>query len=83
MRTLLIVGCGLVAVALVLWVTPGPRRMLVAAIFSFGWLLVTLWNLRIGLSHGYSLREEVPIHLVLYGVPVAAAWLGLVMISRR
>ncbi len=29
---------------------------------------------RTGMSHGYTLAQEPPIHLVLFGVPAALAW---------
>jgi len=38
------------------------------------WLAVTTTNLRVGVSKaGYSVAEELPILLLLFGVPVAAA----------
>ena len=37
-------------------------------------LVAVLWNLRTGMSHGYSLQEELPIQAAIYAVPVAAAW---------
>ncbi|ARU06233.1 hypothetical protein CCO03_17495 [Comamonas serinivorans] len=74
MRTLIIVVIGLVLAALALRLTPAAHRLLAAGLFTVVWLGVTALNLRTGLSHGYTLAEELPIHLVLFGVPVAAAW---------
>lgn len=38
------------------------------------WLLATGFNMWVGVSHaGYSVREELPIMLLLFGVPAAAA----------
>lgn len=38
------------------------------------WLAATAFNMWVGVSHaGYSLREELPIMLLLFAVPVAAA----------
>ena len=34
-----------------------------------------IWNLRTGMSHGYSLQEELPIQLLIFAVPVAVGWL--------
>lgn len=73
MRTLIIIAVGLVIGLLALRLTPASRRGLAAGLFSGGWLLACAYNLRIGLSHGYSLQEELPIHALLYGVPVIAA----------
>jgi hypothetical protein len=75
MRTLVTILAGLVLAGIVLRFTPDAHRVLAAGLFSFGWLIVTAVNLRGGLSHGYTLAEELPIHAVLFGVPVAAAWL--------
>lgn len=38
------------------------------------WLAATVFNMWIGISHaGYSLREELPIMLLLFTVPAAVA----------
>ncbi|HEY5971828.1 MAG TPA: hypothetical protein VIT22_07615 [Pseudoxanthomonas sp.] len=74
MRTLIIITIGLAVMALMLWLTKPAKRRLTAWIFIGAWLLFTAFNLRTGLSHGYSLQEELPIHLVLFGVPALAAW---------
>lgn len=40
------------------------------------WLLATVFNLWVGVSHaGYSALEELPILLLLFGVPAATALL--------
>ena len=74
MRTLIIIVAGLLLMALAMWLAKPAKRTLVAWLFIAGWLLVTLWNLFTGLSHGSSLKEELPIHLLLFGVPAFAAW---------
>lgn len=75
MRTLILIVVGLVIVGIALWSAGAGRRRLVAALFTVGWLVVVLWNLRTGMSHGYSLQEELPIQLLIFAVPVAAGWL--------
>lgn len=75
MRTLIIIAIGLALVSLTLWLTPAAKRLWVGIAFSLAWLLVVLLNLRTGLSHGYTLAEELPIHLILFTLPVAAYWL--------
>ncbi|WP_225591792.1 MULTISPECIES: hypothetical protein [unclassified Stenotrophomonas] len=48
-----------------------------AVLFAAAWLAVVGWNLRTGLSHGYTLREELPIQAAIYLVPLAlAVWLA-------
>jgi hypothetical protein len=75
MRTLVLILIGLVMLALMTGLSRPARRPLVALVFIGVWLLACAVNLAIGLSHGYSLAEELGIHLVLFGVPAAAAWL--------
>lgn len=82
MRTLLIVAVGLALAFLALRFAPAQHRTLAAAAFSLSWFVAAALNLRIGLSHGYTLAQELPIHLVLYGVPTATAW-GLWWWLRR
>lgn len=77
MRTLLLIVAGLLLAALASWWGGPSRRVTTAALFALAWLAVVGWNLRTGLSHGYSLREELPIQLCIYLVPLALAiWLA-------
>jgi hypothetical protein len=40
------------------------------------WLAATVFNLWVGVSHaGYSVREELPILLLLFAVPAVVALL--------
>jgi hypothetical protein len=73
MRTLIFIVVGLLLVGIAMWLARPDKRRVVAAIFSLGWLAAVLWNLRTGMSHGYSLQEELPIQAAIYLVPVAAA----------
>lgn len=74
MRTLVFIAVGLVLAVATLRLSPATHRTMAAALFTLGWLLVSAWNLRTGLSHGYSLAEELPIHVALFGIPAALAW---------
>ncbi len=74
MRTLLIIALGVAAVLLLLRYCPVARRVPAMVGFSLVWLAVCAWNLSIGLSHGYGLGEELLVHAVLFGVPVALGW---------
>ncbi len=77
MRTLVLVAIGMLLAYGALRLAPAARRRLAAGGFALAWLLVVLWNLRTGLAHGYTLQEELPIHALLFAVPVAlAAWLA-------
>ena len=77
MRTLVLVAIGMLLAYASLRLAPARRRWLAVGGFALAWLLVVLWNLRTGLSHGYTLQQELPIHALLFAVPVAfAAWLA-------
>ncbi|MEP7009111.1 MAG: hypothetical protein ABJC13_02200 [Acidobacteriota bacterium] len=44
------------------------------AVFIMLWLALTVFNLWVGVTKaGYSTREELPILLLLFGVPAAVA----------
>jgi len=44
------------------------------AVFLVAWLALTGFNLWVGVNRaGYSMTEELPILLLLFGVPAAAA----------
>lgn len=74
MRTAILLLIGLAVLGLFLGLAKPARRRAAALAFVVLWLLVIGWNLSLGLSHGYSLREELPIQAVLFGVPALAAW---------
>lgn len=74
MRTLILILIGLAVVAAAMWLTKPAKRFAVALWFSGLWLLATLWNLRTGMSHGYSLQEELPFQAAMFAVPAVAAW---------
>ena len=73
MRTLIFTAVGLLVAAAVTWLAPLQWRVRAAAVFTLAWLLVVAWNLRTGLSHGYSLQEELPIQAAIFLIPVALA----------
>lgn len=74
MRTLVLLVIGLVLVAVFLRLAGPERRRPAALIFMAAWLTVIGWNFSLGLSHGYSLMEALPIQALLFGVPALAAW---------
>jgi hypothetical protein len=79
MRTAIIIVAGVVLLgffALVgWWLGGGPQSTTTAAkLFIPVWLVVALINLWVGVSRaGYSFAEELPIFLVIFAVPAAAA----------
>lgn len=77
MRTLILIAIGLVVAGLSLWLSKPAWRVYVAGGFTLVWLAVVVWNLRTGLSHGYTLQQELPIHALIFSVPVVlAGWLA-------
>jgi len=57
-----------------LWGSDAAALALAAKIFIPVWLAVSIANLWIGVSHaGYTVREELPILLLVFLVPAALA----------
>ncbi|WCE03925.1 hypothetical protein [Pseudoxanthomonas sp. JBR18] len=82
MRTLILILAGLlIAVGAVFRMPPHYRRHGAVA-FTVLWLLAVGWNLRTGLSHGYSLGEEAPLQLLIFALPVALAWILAIRLRR-
>ncbi len=73
MRTLIIIAIGLALLGIAITISKPDRRSTVALGFIAAWLIASLINLGIGLSHGYSLGEELLVHLFLFGIPALAA----------
>lgn len=81
MHTLIVVACGLVALVLVLLLSGalGVARGRAVASFLALWMVVALVNLWVGVQHaGYTVWQELPFFVVVFGVPAAAA-----MFARR
>jgi hypothetical protein len=82
MRTAIIIVAGLIVGALFLFagrmLGRGPETLALGAkLFIPLWLIVAAANMWIGVTKaGYSFMEELPIFLVIFGVPAAAAGLA-------
>ena len=81
MRTAVIVVAGLVLLGFALlggrYVGGTPAMMIALKLFIAVWFILALFNLWMGVSGaGYSLAEELPIFLVVFGVPAGAAALA-------
>ena len=79
MRTTVLILIGLALAGLAMWLGKPARRIGTAWLFTGAWLMVTSWNLYTGMSHGYSLQEELPIQATIFAVPVIVAW----VLARR
>ncbi|MDQ7957126.1 MAG: hypothetical protein REJ24_18870 [Rhodocyclaceae bacterium] len=82
MRTALFLGSGfLMLAAFVIWARLFSENFPAAAAWAIGlflvvWLGITGFNMWVGVSKaGYSAAEELPVLLLLFGVPAAAALL--------
>jgi len=79
MRTVIIIAAGLIIAALFLFagrlLGRGPETIALGAkLFIALWFIAAAANLWIGVAKaGYSFMEELPIFLVVFGVPAAAA----------
>ncbi|KRA51415.1 hypothetical protein ASD77_17120 [Pseudoxanthomonas sp. Root65] len=77
MRTLIFIVVGLVLAGLLVGAVRPAWRIRMLLVFAVAWAVVVTWNLQTGMSHGYSLGEELPIQLLIFVVPVALArWLA-------
>ncbi len=77
MRTAIILGIGFVFLGLCVavgWLAGGAERFIATLVFIAAWFLATATNMYIGVTRaGYSFMEELPIFLLLFGVPAAVA----------
>lgn len=79
MHTVMVIGGGLVLLAVFILVGrqvgggTAAAAAKAAVWFIPFWLLAAAANLSIGMRHGYSFTEELPIGLVVFGVPAAIA----------
>jgi hypothetical protein len=79
MRTLLFIVGGIILWAVIMGLTKlfhnqASSSWRPLAIFAAVWLLVTSWNVWVGITQaGYTLLEELPIFLLTYLIPIAVA----------
>jgi hypothetical protein len=78
MHTLIVIAGGLVLLGLFIVVGRYFDRSTAAVAhaalwFIPVWLLATGFNLSIGVRRGYSIPDELPIALLVFGVPAAIA----------
>ena len=66
-----------------LWGGDAMGSATAAKIFIPVWLAIAIANLWVGISKaGYTLREELPILLIVFAVPAATAALAIWLFSR-
>jgi len=81
MHVAMVIGGGVVLLGVFLlfgklWGSDASALALAAKAFIPVWLVVALINMWVGVTHaGYSVREELPILVIVFLVPAAlAAW---------
>jgi hypothetical protein len=89
MHTVMVIGVGLVSLAVFLLAgrafgggSPAAAARAVPWFIPV-WLIATAFNFYVGTRHGHSAAEELPIALVVFGVPAAAAFLFRRRFARR
>jgi hypothetical protein len=88
MHTVIVIGIGLVLLAVFILVGRqfgggGAAAAATAALWFIPfWLAAAGFNLSIGMRHGYSLAEELPIALAVFGIPAICAALFWWRFSR-
>ena len=66
-----------------LWGASTAAMALAAKAYVPIWLIVALVNMWVGVSHaGYTLREELPILLLVFAVPAALAAVVVYLLTR-
>jgi len=78
MRTLVIIGMGFALLGLCIgagWLAGGPVKMKTAALVFIGlWFIAAAVNMYVGVARaGYSFMEELPIFLLIFGLPAITA----------
>ena len=74
MRTAILIAIGLVLAFVALRMVKPHLRGRAAVTMTVAWLVVVVWNLATGMSHGYTFQEELPIQAGILIPPVALAW---------
>ena len=80
MHTVKVIACGLVLLTLCLVF----GRAAGAKLFLPLWLVAAIVNLWIGVSRaGYTVADEAPVFLIVFGVPAAVALAALWQMSKQ
>jgi hypothetical protein len=76
MHTVMVVAGGLAALAVFALVSVllGRGSSTGARWFIPAWLVAALVNLYLGTTHGYTVLQEIPFFVIVFGVPALAAF---------
>jgi uncharacterized membrane protein YwaF len=78
MHMMMVIGGGVLLLAVFLlfgklWGVDSAGVAMGARLFVPVWLAVSIANLWVGTTHGYTVRQELPILLLVFAVPAALA----------
>ncbi len=66
-----------------LWGASAAGMVLASKVFISAWLVVALINMWVGVTQaGYTVRQELPILLIVFAVPAAIAAIAAWQLSR-
>lgn len=88
MHMAMVIGGGLVMLGLFmlfghLWGETQGSLAMAAKLFIPAWMIMALANMGVGVMRaGYSVREELPILLIVFAVPAAVAAVVIWRLSR-
>jgi len=88
MHMAMVIGGGVVLLGLFLlfgklWGGAKPDYALAAGLFLPVWLVISLVNMWVGVTRaGYSVRDELPILLIVFVVPALLAGLAIWRLAR-
>ncbi len=88
MHVLMVMGAGLVILGVFvlfgwLWGASAAGMALAAKVFVPAWLLIAGINMWVRVHHaGYSVREELPILLLVFAVPAVMAGIAVWRLSQ-
>ncbi len=67
-----------------LWGACAAGMALAAKFFVPSWLVVALVNMWVGVTHaGYTVRQELPILLIVFALPAVVAAVAMWQLSRN
>ena len=67
-----------------LWGASVAGMALAAKVFVPAWLLIASVNMWVGVTHaGYTVRQEMPILLIVFAVPAVVAALAMWQLSKH
>jgi hypothetical protein len=88
MHVMLVIGGGIVLLGLFLlfgklWGGAAPDFALAAKLFIPVWAVIALTNLWVGVTRaGYSVKEELPILVIVFAVPAVLAGVAFWRLGR-